>query len=135
MIARSCARRSLGRGLQVPLSFMLLATGCSSTAPPPTDVARPVKILVVAAGAEAHVRSFPGKVEASKKVELAFQVPGLLIKLPVKEGQKVAKGDVIAQLREDEFQARLKALQGQLDQARAALKALRAGERPEEQAR
>src|SRR5262249_33705928 len=38
-------------------------------------------------------------------------------------------------LREDEFRARLKSLQGQLDQARAALKALRAGERPEQQRR
>jgi RND family efflux transporter MFP subunit len=42
---------------------------------------------------------------------------------------------VIAQLRQDEFQARLKALQGQLDQARAGLRALRSGERPEQQLR
>jgi RND family efflux transporter MFP subunit len=88
--------------------------------------------MVVTAGGETHVRSFPGKVEASRKVELAFQVPGLLVKLPVKEGQKVAKGELIGQLRQDEFQARLKALQGQLDQARAALRALQAGERPEQ---
>jgi RND family efflux transporter MFP subunit len=98
-------------------------------------VTRPVKTLVVAAGGEPHVRSFPGKVEASKKVELAFQVPGLLVKLPVKEGQRVAKDELIAQLRQDEFRARLKALQGQLDQARAALRALQSGERPEQQLR
>jgi RND family efflux transporter MFP subunit len=42
---------------------------------------------------------------------------------------------VIAQLRQDEFQARLKTLQGQLDQARAALRALQAGERPEQRMR
>jgi RND family efflux transporter MFP subunit len=88
--------------------------------------------MVVAAGGETHVRSFPGKVEASKKVELAFQVPGLLVSLPVKEGQKVSHGEVIAQLRPDEFQARLKALQGQLGQAQAALRALQSGERPEQ---
>jgi multidrug efflux pump subunit AcrA (membrane-fusion protein) len=51
--------------------------------------------MVVAAGEEPHVRSFSGKVEASRAVELAFQVPGLLIKLPVKEGQKVSRGEVI----------------------------------------
>jgi RND family efflux transporter MFP subunit len=71
-------------------------------------------------------------VEASRKVELAFQVSGLLIKLPVKEGQRIKVGDVIARLRQDEFRARLKTIQGQLDQARAALRALRAGERPEQ---
>jgi RND family efflux transporter MFP subunit len=68
-------------------------------------------------------------------VELAFQVPGLLVKLPVTEGQKVAKGELIGQLRPDEFEARLKSLQGELDQARANLQALRAGERPEERLR
>ena len=59
----------------------------------------------------------------------------MLVKLPVKEGQKVAKGEVIAQLRQDEFQARLKSVQGQLDQARATLSALQLGERPEERLR
>jgi RND family efflux transporter MFP subunit len=117
------------------LSLILLAAGCSGQDSAPSDVARPVKTIVVAAGGEPHTRTFPGKVEASKRVELAFQVPGLLVKLPVKEGQSVAKGEVIAQLRQDEFQARLKALQGQLDQARAALTALRSGERPEERMR
>jgi RND family efflux transporter MFP subunit len=91
--------------------------------------------MVVAAGEDSRVRTFPGRVEASNKVELAFQVPGLLVSLPVKEGQHVAKNDVIAQLRQDEFQARLKALQGQLDRARADLQALRAGVRPEERLR
>ena len=91
--------------------------------------------MVVAVGEDSHVRTFPGRVEASNKVELAFQVPGLLVSLPIREGQNVAKNDVIAQLRQDEFQARLKALQGQLDAARADLQALRAGVRPEERLR
>jgi RND family efflux transporter MFP subunit len=91
--------------------------------------------MLVTAGDEAHVRIFPGKVEASKKAELAFQVPGLLVQFPVKEGQRVKKGDLIGQLRQDEFRARLQALQGDLDRARAALAALRAGERPEERLR
>src|SRR5262249_21319327 len=90
---------------------------------------------VVGAGEAPHTRFFPGKGEASKRVELAFQVPGVLVKVPVEEGQKVKAGEVIAQLRQDEFKARLKALQGQLDQARAGLKALQAGERPEQRRR
>jgi RND family efflux transporter MFP subunit len=91
--------------------------------------------MVVAAGDAAQVRSFPGRVEASTRAELAFQVSGLLVKLPVKEGQNVAKGEVIAQLRQDEFLARRQSVQGQLDQARAGLNALRQGERPEERLR
>ena len=62
----------------------------TETAPRSEEV-RPVKTMVVVAGGSPHVRVFPGKVEASKKVELAFQVPGLLIKLPVKEGSGLPK--------------------------------------------
>src|SRR5262245_48367756 len=111
-------------GWSVPTAgLFLLAFGCSNATPEP-DVVRPVKTMVVVAGEKPHVRTFPGKVKAAKKAELAFQVSGLLTNLPVKEGQRVATGEVIAQLRQDEFQARLRALQGQLDQARAALRAL-----------
>jgi membrane fusion protein, multidrug efflux system len=119
----------------IALSVIVLASACSRHAPTPTDVVRPVKTMVVTAGAESHVRSFSGRVEASNKVELAFQVSGLLVNLPVREGQKVTDNEVIAQLRPDEFQARLRALQGQLDRARADLQALRAGVRAEERLR
>jgi RND family efflux transporter MFP subunit len=91
--------------------------------------------MVVAAGQDTRERIFPGRVDASRRVELAFQVAGLLSQFPVKEGERVAKGDLIGQLRQDEFKARLESLQGQLDQSRAALQALRAGERPEERRR
>lgn len=125
-----------GRCWPIRLPIILLAAvGCTRPAPTLPEVVRPVKTMVVAAGGETHVRSFPGRVEASRRVELAFQVSGLLVNFPVKEGQKVAKGDLIAQLRQDEFQARMKNLQGQLDQARAALRALQAGDRPEQRLR
>src|SRR5262249_27795043 len=135
MHARRCRCVSHRRFVPLALSLLLLLAGCSSRATPPPDVVRPVKTMVVVAGEAPHTRFFPGKVEASKRVELAFQVPGVLVKVPVEEGQKVKAGEVIAQLRQDEFKARLKTLQGQLDQARAGLKALQAGERPEQRLR
>ena len=88
--------------------------------------------MVVASGGDVRTRIFPGVAEAARRVELAFQVPGLLVKLPVKEGQRVAKGEVIGELRKEEFEARLTSLQGELDQARAILRRLQSGERPEE---
>ncbi len=125
------------RGVIAPIALAAigLTVGCKEPAPVPDETVRPVKTLVVTLGDETHQRVFPGAVEASRRVELAFQVAGVLAKLPVKEGQRVAAGDLIAQLRQEEFQARLDSLQAQLDQARAALAALRAGERPEEQLR
>lgn len=126
--------RSLCQGLVLALAVPWIA-GCPAPEPERPEVIRPVKTRLVVAGENATTRAFPGKVEAAQRVQLAFQVSGLLVSLPVREGQTVAKGDVIAQLREDEFQARLTALQGQLDQARATLRALLAGERPEERLR
>ena len=117
------------------LACVLLSQGCAPQVPARSDPVRPVKTMVVTAGEESHTRVFPGKVDAAKRVEMAFQVPGLLVKLPVKEGQKVAKSEAIGQLRQDEFRARLKTLQGQLDQTRAGLQALRSGERAEERQR
>ncbi len=113
----------------------LVLTACSRPPEATTEIVRPVRTLVVAGGEDTGSRTFPGRVDASKQVELTFQVPGLLIDLPVREGQRVAQGDLVARLRPDEFQARLDALQGQLARARADLQALQAGARPEEQLR
>ena len=131
----SCVRGSLVRSVLAALGCSLFAAGCGSQAAPTSNAPRPVKTMLVTSEGGARVRSFPGKVEASRRVELAFQVSGLLVDLPVKEGQQVAKGEVIAQLRQDEFKARLATVQGQLGQARAALSALQQGERPEERLR
>jgi len=117
------------------LMILPLLTGCSPKKTPRVEVVRPVKTMVVAAGGEPQVRFFSGRVGALRRAELAFPVSGVLVSLPVKEGQHVAKDEVIAQLRTDEFEARLKALRGQLDQSRAVLRSLEAGERQEEQQR
>jgi RND family efflux transporter MFP subunit len=113
----------------------LFLAACSRPAEPTTELVRPVRTLVITGGADTGSRTFPGRVEAATQVELTFQVPGLLIDLPFREGQRVAQGDLVARLRPDEFQARLDALQGQLARARADLQALQAGARPEEQLR
>lgn len=135
--AVSCQRTISTNNARLTLySTALLAlgvlNGCSKEAPPATAVDRPVKTMVVVDGGDTRVRVFPGRVEAANKVELAFQVPGLLVQLPVKEGQALKKGDLIAQLRPDEFKARIEALRGQLDQANAVLAAAMSGERPEQ---
>ena len=122
-------------GLLTALTLAYFVSGCSRPSPASSEPIRPVKTMIVAAGNASDRRFFPGKVDASKRVELAFQVPGVLVNLPVKEGQIVAKGEIIARLRPDEFQARLETAEGQLDQAKATLDALRLGERPEEQLR
>jgi membrane fusion protein, multidrug efflux system len=110
--------------LLTALSVVPLVAGCSSGPLTHSEEVRPVKTVVILAADTSTVRSFPGRVEASRMVDLAFQIPGLLAKIPVTEGEKVSQGGLIAQLRQDEFQARLKVVQGQLDQAQAQLRAV-----------
>ncbi len=135
MLRMYMCRRPALLVLRVALSTVCLAAGCAEQPSADSEQPRPVKTLVIAPLGKPDVRSFPGKVEASKSVDLAFQVPGLLVKFAGKEGDRVSKGTMIAQLRQDEFQARLKTAKGQLDQARSVLDALRSGERSEEQLR
>ena len=126
MLAGSCGHTGLGRTILIVLPIVCLANGCAPETAPYSYRDRPVKTMLVTAGIDSRVRSFPGKVEASKTAELAFLVSGLLVKLPVKEGQRVVKDEMIAQLRQDEFRAQLKILQSRLDQAQADLGVLRA---------
>lgn len=121
--------------IQVACAGIVVAAGCGEKNVPKAEPVRPVKTLVVSAGSDLRTRMFPGKVDASKRVELAFQVGGLMIDLRVKEGQRVSRGEVIGQLRQEEFHAQVQTVQGQLDQARAALTALMQGERSEERLR
>lgn len=132
-------RDSAGLGfLKVLICIFLItffASGCSRDSKPEAERARPVKTMVVASGNGGQVRSFPGLVEASRTVDLAFLVSGLLSKLPVREGQAVEKGALIAQLRQNEFQTQLAIAQSQLERAQADLSALKAGERTEQRVR
>ena len=104
------------------LAILAAALGCTPAPVERPEPIRPVKTMVVASGGDVRTRIFPGVAEAARRVELAFQVPGLLVKLPVKEGQRVAKGEVIAALRKEKFDARLTALQGEPDQPRPGLR-------------
>ncbi len=97
---RKCARGLvLSNSAKLPAGLfyrLACALGCSPETEPESESVRPVKTIVVTAGEDTRLRSFPGTVEASRRVELAFRVPGLLAVLPVKEGQNVEKGDLIA---------------------------------------
>ncbi|WP_043810798.1 efflux RND transporter periplasmic adaptor subunit [Desulfomicrobium baculatum] len=82
---------------------------------------RPVKMMTVGQASQATQRSFPGTVRAARRAELAFQVSGTLIRLPVGEGQEVREGDVLAQLEQRDFETGLRSAQGQYGNVRAAL--------------
>ena len=102
--------------------FMTIWTACGENEePPPKEVVRPVKMMTVTSSSEAFNRQLPGTVRAAQRVDLAFQVGGPLIKLPVEEGQNVKKGQLLARIDPQDFQVNLKNARGQLAKADAAL--------------
>jgi RND family efflux transporter MFP subunit len=94
-------------------------------------VVRPIKMLTVVSGQEAMKRSFPGRVRASKRVELAFQVSGPLIELPIEEGLEVKKDALLARIDPRDFKVRLRNEEGRLANAKASLRSMRQA-RPED---
>lgn len=107
---------------------MLLFSGCGGgeevSEPPP--VVRPVKLLTVGGGSEGTEAIFPGRVAAGKQVDLAFRVGGPLIELPVKEGEKVAKGQIVAKIDPRDFRIKLSSAQARYDKAEADIERLAA---------
>ena len=71
------------------------------------DVARPVKLLTVEGKSTGQKIKYPGRVRASQRVDLAFQVAGPLIELPVTEGQSVKKGNILARILPRDFETEI----------------------------
>ena len=96
----------------------LFLSGCEQE-PKKTDFVRPVRIMKVQDVEGFVARSFPGKAAATQQINLAFQVPGKLNKLPVNVGKQVKKGDLIAALDPSKFQADVDRLKAELLAAQA----------------
>jgi RND family efflux transporter MFP subunit len=96
-----------------------LAVGCGSEPQPEEVIARPVKMVEVGFGGVSGFREYPGTVEAADRAELAFEVPGLIIEMPVVQGQWVRRGQMLARLDARNFEAQRDADAASLDAARA----------------
>jgi len=119
----------LCRACVVALSIAMVS-GCSEP-PKPTEAVRPVKSMVFGSEAPTVRRSYPGSVQASRRAELAFKVSGPLIELPVREGQEVEEGELLAQIDPRDFNTKLADATSAFEQAQATLASMQE-ERPEE---
>ena len=91
------------RRFALTLALVLMSGGAIAQ-----DVSdRPVKLITLQAEQNAIEREFFGQVVARQTVDLAFQVAGQVVDLPVVEGTRLAKGDLIARLDLETFQLRL----------------------------
>lgn len=76
-----------------------------------------VKLLTVSSGDAEEQRVFFGRVVARETVDLAFQVGGQILELPVDEGAAIRTDDLVAQLDQEPFELALAEAKAQETQA------------------
>lgn len=103
----------------VLISTIIIGCGEEQTEAPP--VVRPVKTITVSGFGEGEV-TFPALVEAGEKVLMSFRVPGRIIQLPVREGQEIKKGQLIARLDPVDYQLAVNQARAEYNKADADLK-------------
>jgi HlyD family secretion protein len=94
----------------------------------------PPKVTVVKVKRQELVSTLPtnGKVEPIEWEPVRAETSGVVTKVAVQEGQAVAKGALLAEMRDPSLQADIDAAQAKVDEARANLASLEAGGTPAE---
>ena len=105
--------------LSLLLASSFLLSGCEE--PPQTFVAssRPVKTMVIGEQQSGDTRTFPAVVDAIQKADISFRVNGKIHKMLVKEGDKVKKGQLLAELDPTDFKITLNDRKASYDTAKA----------------
>ncbi len=102
------------------VALSLLSAPLAAQPATPEEV-RPVKLITVGPDLGGVTRQFFGQVVARQTVDLAFQVGGQIVELPVIEGQEVPQGKLIAELDLEPFELQLDQAKLQLEQAERTL--------------
>lgn len=97
-----------------------LCASCTEQ-PETTQPIRPIRVMRVGDVTEFTGRRFPGRAEAHETAELSFRVPGRLQELPVRIGEVVEAGTVVARLDPRDFEVQVSRRESSLAVARAEL--------------
>ena len=109
----------ISAGMVLMLAGMF-AAGCGQQGPVDEGpVVRPIKMLEVTSRSIGRRLEYPGRVSPVVQSELSFEVPGQINYFPVKEGQKVVEGQVIARIDDRNYQADFAASQARLAAAKS----------------
>ena len=88
-------------------AMLIFLLGCGAFAAHAQTDTKLVKLERVAASSSEVTRQFFGHVVAKETVDLAFQVSGQVVDIPIIEGEPVPKGAMIAQLDLEPFELAL----------------------------
>jgi RND family efflux transporter MFP subunit len=119
MKTRGSMMRQLPTFIAIGLLPALFLGGCQKQETTVEPI-RPVKAVKVGDATPIAARSYPGRAAATQEVNLSFRVSGPLVTFPVKVGDEVKEGDLLARIDPRDFEVNLRNVQGQLERAKAA---------------
>jgi membrane fusion protein, multidrug efflux system len=107
---------------QIAIAALIALTlaGCEKTSPPSPE-ARPVRTVAIEHDAEGEIVSLTGQVRAKDQVSLAFRLDGRMMQRPIKVGDAVTAGQVVARLDPQIQQNALRTAEANLASAAAVL--------------
>jgi RND family efflux transporter MFP subunit len=118
ILQRSCSRLAVVLAVS---TWVALSSCGSEKVQEAAPVVRPVKTVVVGGLTGGEV-TYPGTVQAAQRMEMSFRVDGPLIELSVREGEQVAKGQVLARIDPRDYQIAVDKARAEFTRAEAELK-------------
>lgn len=106
----------------IPAVLSLVVVSCAGKDDRDTRIIRPVKYQRAVVSGEARVRAFSGTAQADLESKLSFRVAGTISRIPVKVGDHVHKGQLLAELDEKDYRLKVQEAEAGLDRALAAFR-------------
>jgi membrane fusion protein, multidrug efflux system len=103
----------------------ILATACGDDASK-EEIIRPVRYELVATGSETRTRTYSGTARSGTEIKLSFRVGGSIRAVHVVVGDRVAKGDLIANLDDTDARLNYERVEASLNKSRVQLETAQA---------
>ena len=95
-----------------------LLAACEKAPVEKPEIVRPVRIITISGLGAGDELSYPGEIQGIQNAELAFEVPGRMVEMPIREGVNVTQGQVLVKLDPTDFQASLDAAEARYRQSK-----------------
>ena len=113
------SRPTVNRRLTVGAVLALCLCAACGKEPPAVSAPRPVRSLVVTSASAEGGATYTAEIHSRYETDLAFQVGGKLVSVPVTVGTLVRKGELLAQLDQTDFRVSLEAARSGVTAAQA----------------
>lgn len=105
--------------------LLLICVSCAEESVTTTQPIRPVKYHTVESASSRSIVTFTGVTRAGKEANLAFKVAGNIASVPVQDGQRVRKGQLIAVIDPEDYALQVEQAKVQVKQAETSLNVAR----------